>query len=177
MLQVFLAAFLLKVSFTVSILYCLLDRNEKFITKLKLVLSFFYLYCYPIFFISSTNYSDFETLIFCSLNTFSVTALIFWAFHGLFLGDINEIFEKALDYQKLTIANLAMESAFDFPRSIEWQEIKEELEEVSILLHGFLRDGRVSKFAYFYLNIRLATGQQATKNNKINYEVREIKCN
>ena len=138
---------LILISFFVSCLYWLLDKHSPFIGKLKIVSSFFYLYCYPIYFISTSNCSDNDAFFFYSLNTCSITALAYYTFGHLLkkrVLNINSLIEDALNYLKSTTVHLALESVFDFPQAIDWTEIEGSLQEVSQLMKSFLRDGKVS---------------------------------
>ena len=137
--------------FAIGITYVFVKTScaHTIVKNLQLAFWCFLVYCYPVLLSLVIEITDDVLFYMYTCNAFLISSILFISTRWWFKSEINQSFETIINLHGSTISDIAIESSFNFPHTVQWSEIKGDLEEALRLLDICLEEGDVSYIFIF----------------------------
>ena len=130
---------------------CLFTRTfygRKILANIQIGICCFVVYCYPLLLTFIIDITEDGLFYLYSCNAFCVSAIVYISTRWWFTSEINQHFERIVNLHGTTVAEIALESSFGFPHTIQWAEIKADFEDIFRILEICFQEGDVRTITF-----------------------------
>ena len=145
--------YFLMIFFAVAV-SCLFARTfcvQNILVNLQIAVCSFIVYCYPLLLTFIIDITEDALFYLYSCNAFCISTIVYFFTRWWFTSEINQHFERIVNLHETTVADIALESSFNFPHTIQWAEIKADFEDIFRILNICFQQGDVRTSTFFLL--------------------------